>query len=287
MPETQNGRAQARFVFLGTVRRLGAATMDRVPDKSNAIVVRVDDIKRGPDVGNDFKGREITVQTSGDRQFRLRQSGTFYTNISILGESLAVRLVDFDAADAAAPAVSAELAAPADPAKTLEREDITRRVEGAALVVSGKVMAVHAVESGAPPGVAAAAAGTDEGSASEPISEHAPLWREATVQVDTVLKPPREGEPATRQTVKVRFPASTDIRWYKAPKLNPGQEGVFILHSGEGTDAARGAVAGAAAAAPADDATVFTVLQPHDFQAADKFDEISHIASLTRGDRDR
>src|SRR3954471_5678985 len=176
MPETQNGRAQARFVFLGTVRRLGAATMDRVPDKSNAIVVRVDDIKRGPDVGNDFKGREITVQTSGDRQFRLRQSGTFYTNISILGESLAVRLVDFDAADAAAPAVSAELAAPADPAKTLEREDITRRVEGAALVVSGKVMAVHAVEGGASPDVAAAAAGTDEGSASEPISEHAPLW---------------------------------------------------------------------------------------------------------------
>jgi len=95
-----------------------------------------------------------------------------------------------------------------------------------------------------------------------------------------------KGEPDS-QTVKIRFPASTDIRWYKAPKLTPGQEGVFILHTGESADAAHGVVAGAATAVPSAEDTVFTVLQPNDFQAADKTDEIRHIASVTSGDHDR
>src|SRR5262249_5096060 len=30
--------------------------------------------------------------------------------------------------------------------------------------------------------------------------------------------------------VTVLFPASTDVRWYKAPKFQAGEKGLFILH---------------------------------------------------------
>ena len=54
---------------------------------------------------------------------------------------------------------------------------------------------------------------------------HAPVWHEAVIDVDEVHK----GTHTTKQIV-VRFPSSTDVRWYNAPKFHTGQEGVFLLH---------------------------------------------------------
>jgi len=45
------------------------------------------------------------------------------------------------------------------------------------------------------------------------ISEHNPIWQEATIKVDDVLK----GKKNTKE-VKVIFPASDDIRWKKTNK---------------------------------------------------------------------
>ena len=63
---------------------------------------------------------------------------------------------------------------------------------------------------------------------SRPISEHDPKWREAVVQIDDVHK----GVHKQKQVV-VRFPASTDVMWYGAPKFHPGQQGFFTLHKTE------------------------------------------------------
>ena len=61
-----------------------------------------------------------------------------------------------------------------------------------------------------------------------PVSEHDPRWREAVVEVDDVHK----GVHKKKQVV-VRFPASTDVMWYGAPKFHPGQQGYFMLHQTE------------------------------------------------------
>jgi hypothetical protein len=49
------------------------------------------------------------------------------------------------------------------------------------------------------------------------ISEHAPIWHEATID---------DG----KQTVRVKFSASTDVAWYKHPKLTVGQKGTFTVN---------------------------------------------------------
>jgi hypothetical protein len=151
-------------------------------------------------------------------------------------------------------------AAHEDPAEALKRHQITQRVDSADLVISGKITAVRLVdEEAAASASARAAAAEPESARAPPISEHAPLWQEAVVQVDSVLKGAHDGK-----TALVRFPASTDVRWYKAPKLSPGREGVF-LHANEAERAAKGMLAAAGATAPAGGEPVFTALHPDDF----------------------
>ncbi len=70
--------------------------------------------------------------------------------------------------------------------------------------------------------------------------------------------------PHSSRNVVIRFPASTDVRWYKAPKFQPGHQGFFMLRKhklSESGSVRRTKVSRSAAAAE-----VFTALHPADFQ---------------------
>jgi hypothetical protein len=113
---------------------------------------------------------------------------------------------------------------------------------------------------------AARAAAPAEPAAVGPVSEHDPHWREAVIAVDDVHK----GRGAKRDVV-IRFPASTDVRWYQAPKFQPGHKGFFMLHDTQVTTRARrvGRAARAVAAGPPEIETtkhVYTALSPMDYQ---------------------
>jgi hypothetical protein len=88
----------------------------------------------------------------------------------------------------------------------------------------------------------------------EIISEHAPVWQEAVIQVSDVHKGPAQ------KKMVVRFPASTDVKWRKAPRFKKGQQGTWLLHAGA-TPAGARATKAAAPAAP----EYYTALDPDDF----------------------
>ena len=86
------------------------------------------------------------------------------------------------------------------------------------------------------------------------------------IAVDDVHK----GRDAKRDIV-IRFPASTDVKWYRAPKFQAGQKGFFMLHDTLVTTRAQRAGRGKRALAPGApevEATehVYTALSPMDFQ---------------------
>lgn len=81
------------------------------------------------------------------------------------------------------------------------------------VVVSGRVSQLRA-----------AAPRTPRATLPGPITEHDPQWREAVVKVTAVHK----GRQVPR-SIRVRFPASTDVAWARAPKLHAGQQGTFLL----------------------------------------------------------
>lgn len=92
--------------------------------------------------------------------------------------------------------------------------DLLARIQSAQVVVVGHVREVR------PPGKTPA--GKKAGPAR--ITEHDPAIAEAVIDVDEEIK----GKPPGKQVV-VRFPTSTDVMWYRYPKLEAGKSGVFIL----------------------------------------------------------
>jgi hypothetical protein len=100
--------------------------------------------------------------------------------------------------------------------------------------------------------------------------------------------------------VVIRFPASTDVRWYRAPKFQPGQQGYFMLHKTQTQEkapktppkaAAKGgakiathtAVPMVGAAAPAGEET-YTALHPMDFQSYGEQGGISSLLASNNSD---
>lgn len=58
-------------------------------------------------------------------------------------------------------------------------------------------------------------------------SEHDPRWSLAAIEVVRILK-------AETRTSHVVFAGSDDVRWFRSPKLHPGDEGIFLLRHDNG-----------------------------------------------------
>jgi hypothetical protein len=271
-------KAKAKFVFEGTVRKAKATTLKSVAATARTVVVRVDRIIAAPEVLTDFAGQEVTVELGeGEEAVTPGQAYVFYTDGWIFGEGLAVRSAGHEKAVEAASAMAASVHS-GDPVRSLESRRAIARAAGADLIVSGRVSAVRLPEAEAQARASMAAT-----TMTEPISEHAPIWQEAVIDIDKVHR----GKHKAKQVV-VRFPSSTDVRWFRAPKFQAGQEGVFLLHEPEAEAKVKARpkakARGVAAAARAEAATKpgeYTALDPADVQP---LDELERIMAATKAD---
>jgi hypothetical protein len=212
---------QSTFVFKGTVKKLKAATLANVPVTDKTIIVRADEVLRGPDALAHYEGTDITVQLGSREQAKKGEQALFYTNSWLIGEGLAVQSVghiSLGAGSASAQSVKSARSA----SKTGGEEDrsLQEEVASADTVITGKVISVRVVDEPA----GGTASGLSAADKFQPISEHSPVWQEAVIEVTDVER----GTDIPKQIV-VRFPSSSDVRWYDAPKFRPGQEGVFLL----------------------------------------------------------
>lgn len=249
---------QARFVFRGKVQRLKAANVAAVEDKRRTVIVRVEQVEKAPEAMTGYAGQEITVKLAPGEKVRPGEEARFYTNGWLFGETIAVEsLGHLEATPRTA------IAATREPAVNLEASTIEDRLANADVVVQGRVTSVRLPQE--------SRTAMRMGEARRPITEHDPEWREAVVEVAGVEK----GALKKKQIV-VRFPGSQDVRWYKAPKFQPGQEGMFILQRASRRPKARGRARAAAAMAPDIEgaADAFIALHPADFQPLERDQEI-------------
>ncbi len=104
------------------------------------------------------------------------------------------------------------------------------------------------------------------------MSEHDPKWREAVIAVDKVHKGEGVGDQVT-----VRFPASTDGGWFKAPKFEAGQQGYFVLQKWPpkpGAQPQPETSVPTQAGSAKGDGDIYTALHPLDFQPYSQQDRI-------------
>ncbi len=225
---------QAQFIFRGAVLQQGAVTLAEVPATESTVVVRVEEILKAPDILKDYEGQPITVQLGSRQRVTEGQEYLFATNGWIFGAGLAVTCVGLSPVTAAnVQALQAALSA--HPAKLLKA-----RADRAELVVSGQVTQIRQVPR----------------PAGAPITEHDPEWQEAVIRVAQVARGAKRR--GAGQQVVVRFSASHDIRWTKAPKFLVGQEGVWML----GDKTKEGAAMRAAVGVPKEQ---YLVVEPEDF----------------------
>jgi hypothetical protein len=250
--------AQVRFVFRGAVQRFRATTSRMIKATPQTAIATVDEVIEGPDLLTQLAGHEITVQFDGRKRPKRGEQVIFRSAGWLFGDSIAVGVVDFSPVAASHLAIAAAGATPTDPAVRLAQRDIQSRFDRADVVASGRVLSVSL-----PPGTPAAMAlDAAEATIEGPLSEHTPLWRDAVVELHAMHKGRHSGEHAT-----VRFPASTDVMWFRAPKFHAGQEGFFMLHKAELAGSKRRDVA-LAAGGPSEE--TFTALHPADFQPFDQ-----------------
>jgi hypothetical protein len=265
---------QAKFVFDGTVQKLKASNVREVikADKENSVVVKIDDVVQAPAILANYEGQEITVKLSKDEKIRKGQRARFYTNGWIFSENIAVEsLGHSDIENTMAATLSSS---PGKPAKTFASQQMKERIETADVVVKGIVTGVRKPKKKT---TQIAAAATTESPTRKRISEHDPKWREAVIKIEGVEKGSHKGK-----QVVVRFPQSNDVRWHKAPKFHEGQEGVFILHKKQETNAVPKA-ATLTVEDVEDDADFFTALHPADFQPATQQKNIKTLIKEVSG----
>src|SRR5215208_7971232 len=207
-------KRQSTFAFVGTVKKLNEATMAQVPVTDSTAVVTVNEVLQAPPMLADLAGTDITVQLSSSQRVQEGQQATFFTNGWLYGEDIAVQEVGH-VEGRVGDERAAELAAlsPGTPQNRTHR--LQQRLAEADVVVAGMVSEIKFPEGYNTQGL---------------VSEHAPLLREATIQIETAYK----GDlPAEQDTIKAIFFASQDVRWYRTPILAVGQKGIFVLDKRE------------------------------------------------------
>jgi hypothetical protein len=197
------------------------------------------------------------VELSERRKAGVGDRMIFHSISWLFGESVAVRSL-YEEVEAG-PTVTRQTGADTQ----RKQRETHKHFNDADLVVSGKVVEVRL-----PKSVPSSKKRGTTAPATTQVSEHDPKWREAVIEVADVHK----GSSAKRRVV-VRFPASTDVAWRRAPKFTAGQEGYFMLH--ESTHATP-------ATKKASDAT-FTVSDPNDYHP---FTEASAIESIIDSESD-
>lgn len=201
---------QSGFVFEGTVQKMGGVTTPGIEANQSTAVVYVDKVLKGPRVLAQFRGREITVVAGEHVGAKTR--AVFFTNAFHYGEGLAVRVVG--RFDVTGTEVEREVH---EAMKESDDDNLLRQLRSARLVVRGSVIKVAPSEH-----------------REKVASEHDPEWWEFVIEVEAVEKGSvkQAKDKGAKSRITAFFAHSTDVAWYKSPKVQLGETGVFILHEG-------------------------------------------------------
>jgi hypothetical protein len=196
---------RADVVFRGTVQRAGATNLSAVPAAEDTAVVRIDEILKSPPDVRDFVGRDVTVKLRAPGSAKVGGSALFFATTWLYGESLG--LVEVGRVQAGAPGARSQVSA----AERQRREDEIRgHLDSAPLIVAGRVVETRPLP------------------LAPEHSEHSPVWWEAVIRVDAVIKG------AAADHLVLLYPTSMDVAWFNAPKPRVGWDAVWLLNPAQG-----------------------------------------------------
>jgi hypothetical protein len=212
---------QARFIFRGTVEKLGAATMSGVPITDATAIVKIEEVIHAPSVLGDLTGKDVTVQLTTARAEDQGRHAVFFADPWLYGDGVAVREIGRqELPRAEAPARSSLRQQVSGVLERLPDEELRQHLGEVDVVLVGRVVNARPIDL----------------RGRTPVTEHDPQWWQAVCAVEAVEKGQVPGP-----TVPVLYASSMDVVWAQAPKLRVGQEGVWLLHGAAATTTEPGA----------------------------------------------
>lgn len=194
------------YIFVGTVQKTNATTVPLVPASDRTVVVRVEEVLSAPKNLADYTGHDITIQLREGSRVKAGDRLAFFTNGGMFGTGVALLEVGHVEAGRDTQDLRRQIA---QAFQKKDDEDLRKRIAKSGLIVAGKVLKT----------------GPAKLSERQPLTEHDPQWQEAEISIEAVQK----GQFSAR-TVSVLFAASTDMMWFRSPKLKEGQDGIWLLH---------------------------------------------------------
>jgi hypothetical protein len=258
--------AHAAFVFTGKILKTNAALMKSIPPK-NTVIMQVEHIIKAPALFASLTGHQVTVRFK--KLPKLKKGGviTLFANGWIFGESIGLDAVGYsDETD------KKTVASKMNATMSVKQDGVLlERLNSSEMGVVGKVVKIEKADLPDLPvalmkGVRAGAKAV----ATTKISEHDPNWHQATIKVDEVVK----GQKG-KSRVKVLFPKSDDVRWFRIHKYSLGQQGIWLLQKGKGQNP-KGIAPKMLGAVP-DQEDVFTTLHDCDYLP---LNELGKVKSL-------
>jgi hypothetical protein len=234
------------YIFKGTIKRTHAATLDIVRLNDNTAVVSVDEVLQAPATLSYFVHQEITLQLR--QPMRPDERATFFANGWLFGQSIALVEVGHLPANIDSAALLREVT---DVRQLVADERLKQVLAEAALVVVGTITAVDTVPEQPP---------------AQPLSEHDPLWRLATLAITSIEK----GQ-SNELALPVAFASSNDVAWAGAPKFHQEQTGIYLLHTSHVTDQRSSAKVGG-----------YVASDPLDYQPLDQLDRVRRLVAELR-----
>jgi hypothetical protein len=238
---------EAGFIFRGKVLRRSAEVHVKGPAAGRAVPVEVEEILLSTDVLRGLAGRDVTVVSEHEPAMEQGAAFVFFTTCASLGEHAVLRELGHIESSRENVREVAELV------RFVAERPLQARVAGADLIVTGRVIrSKPAAET-----------------RSVPKSEHDPDWWIAGVEVQSVIKGGK-----TEREIEVLFANSTDIAWYKAPKLHEGAHGILILRRVKKAEAPREVAR-----------SIYQCIDPLDFLPVERLDEVRRAIEHDKGDR--
>jgi len=253
---------EAGLIFRGKVVRQGttdARLMAAAEGKT--ATVEVEEVLLSTEALRGLAGREV-ILVSEHEGAKEEGSQVFFTSVVALGDHVVARELG---RSKWSRQTSGEIA---EAVKAAQERPLQARVAGAELVITGRVAASRRAE--------------------EPSifrSEHDPEWWIARVEVLSVEKGGKvEGE------IEVLFPNSTDIAWYKSPKLHEGAHGILLLHRAEGKEHPREKEKGRGREKEKEKdeerrRPIYEVSDPLDFLPMERLEDVRRLLGYERGER--
>jgi hypothetical protein len=194
--------SSASFVFSGHITGIGENNLDGVQLDDRMALVNVDDVVMSPSILGELSGKSVTVSLQSIEGVEAGQIMTFFASPFYYGKNvglLEIGRTTLSAAEIRQVTINIRMA-------QLD-EELKERINGARLIVSGRVLTTRLYPTQSFPG------------ADDDIE-----WWTAQIRIETIEK----GQPPS-DDLWIYFPTGGDPRWGLYPKFYAGQEGVWLL----------------------------------------------------------